>query len=70
MEVFMDEFSIYGSSFSDCLRNLEKVLEWCVKSNLVLNWGKCHFMIKEGIVLRHFVFSRGIKVDQEKFEVI
>lgn len=47
MEVFMDDFSVYGSSFNDCLRNLENVLERCVMSNLVLNWGKCNFMVKE-----------------------
>ena len=26
MEIFMDDFSIYGSSFEDCLKNLEIVL--------------------------------------------
>lgn len=37
MEVFMDELSVYGPSFNDCLKNLENFLERCVKSNLVLN---------------------------------
>jgi hypothetical protein len=26
MEVFMDDFSVYGKNFDDCLENLEKVL--------------------------------------------
>jgi hypothetical protein len=26
MEVFMDDFSIYGKTFDDCLENLDKVL--------------------------------------------
>ena len=26
MEIFMDDFSVYGSSFEDCLKNLETVL--------------------------------------------
>jgi hypothetical protein len=49
---------------------LEKVLERCVKVNLVLNWEKCHFMVNEGIVLGHVVSNRGIEVDKAKIEVI
>jgi hypothetical protein len=29
MEVFMDDFSIYGKTFDHCLKNLDKVLQWC-----------------------------------------
>ena len=50
VEVFMDDFSVYGSTFDACLANLECVLERCVETNLVLNWEKCHFMVKQGIV--------------------
>ena len=53
MEVFMDDFSVFGDCFSDCLSNLERVLIRCEETNLVLNWEKCHFMCKEGIVLGH-----------------
>lgn len=70
IEVFMDYVSIYGSRFEGCLSNLEKILERCVKVNLVLNWEKCYFMVKQGIVLGHIVSERGIEVDQEKIEVI
>jgi len=70
MEVFMDDFSACGPSFEGCLSNLDKVLERCVKVNLVLNWEKCHFMVKEGIVLGHVVSERGIEVDRAKIEVI
>ncbi|CAM8954933.1 unnamed protein product [Rhodiola kirilowii] len=70
MEVFMDDFSIYGSSFDDCLANLAKVLKRCIETNLVLNWEKCHFMVQEGIVLGHLVSKRGIEVDKDKVEVI
>ena len=45
MDVFMDDFSIYGSTFELCLENLNKVLYRCNKVNLVLNWEKCHFMV-------------------------
>lgn len=55
MEVFMDDFSFYGQSFEGCLSNIEMVLERCVKVNLVLNWEKCHFMVRQGVVLGHVV---------------
>ena len=45
MEIFMDDFSVYGSSFEDCLEILETVLQRCQDTNLALNWEKCHFMV-------------------------
>ena len=58
IEVFMDDFSIFGASFENCLANLEKVLQRCKESNLVLNWEKCHFMVQEGIILEHKISRR------------
>ncbi|GKE04817.1 reverse transcriptase domain-containing protein [Tanacetum coccineum] len=55
MEVFMDDFSVFGNSFDHCLKNLENMLKRCEETNLVLNWEKCHFMVKEEIVLGHKV---------------
>ena len=60
IEVFMDDFSIFGSSFNCCLANLERVFQRCEETNLVLNWEKCHFMVQEGIVLGHKISARGI----------
>jgi hypothetical protein len=45
MEVFTDDFSIYGKTFEDCLANLDKVLKRCQMADLVLYWEKCHFMV-------------------------
>ncbi|CAM8987836.1 unnamed protein product [Rhodiola kirilowii] len=70
IEVFMDDFSIHGSSFDDCLANLSHVLSRCIETNLVLNWEKCHFMVQEGIVLGHLVSKRGVEVDKAKIQVI
>nr|GEW85353.1 reverse transcriptase domain-containing protein [Tanacetum cinerariifolium] len=70
IEVFMDDFSIFGDSFSSCLSYLDKMLQRCEDSNLVLNWEKCHFMVKEGIVLGHKISKSGIKVDRAKVDVI
>jgi hypothetical protein len=61
MEVFMDDFSVYGKTFEDCLANLDKVLKWCQMADLVLNWEKCHFMVQEGIVLGHKILEKGIE---------
>ncbi|XP_056698014.1 uncharacterized protein [Spinacia oleracea] len=70
MEVFMDDFSVGGATYDECLVNLEKCLERCEKVQLVLNWEKCHFMVQEGIVLGHKVSHLGIEVDRAKIEVI
>ncbi|GJS71322.1 reverse transcriptase domain-containing protein [Tanacetum coccineum] len=70
MEVFMDDFSVFGDSFDSCLSNLERMLKRCEDTNLVLNWEKCHFMCKEGIVLGHKISKSGIEVDRAKIDVI
>ncbi|KAL1333926.1 hypothetical protein AAHE18_11G139700 [Arachis hypogaea] len=61
LEVFMDDFSVYGDSFSSCLDHLKLVLKRCQETNLVLNWEKCHFMVTEGIVLGHKISNKGIE---------
>nr|GEW56685.1 reverse transcriptase domain-containing protein [Tanacetum cinerariifolium] len=68
MEVFMYDFLVFGDSFSSCLPHLDTMLQRCENTNLVLNWEKCHFMVKEGIIARpmthlleketSFVFSK------------
>ena len=70
LEVFMDDFFVFASSFEKFLENLRSILSRCVEKNLVLSWEKSHFMVKEGIVLGHVVSKRGIEVDQSKIEVI
>ncbi|GJU13358.1 reverse transcriptase domain-containing protein [Tanacetum coccineum] len=49
-----------------CLEKQQTFLD----AHLVLNWEKCHFMVKEGIVLGHKVCSVGLKVDKAKIDVI
>ncbi|GKE82281.1 reverse transcriptase domain-containing protein [Tanacetum coccineum] len=62
MEVFMDDFSVFRDSFSSCLSHLGKMLQRCEDTNLVLNWEKCHFMVKEGIALGHKILSPGLRL--------
>ncbi|GJX25293.1 reverse transcriptase domain-containing protein [Tanacetum coccineum] len=58
VEVFMDDFSVFGDYFDKCLNNLDKMLQRCKDAQLVLNWEKCHFMVKEEIVLGHKLLEK------------
>ncbi|CAN6697969.1 unnamed protein product [Malus baccata var. baccata] len=70
IEVFMDDFSVYGDSFDTCLHHLSLVLKRCQETNLVLNWEKCHFMVSHGLVLGHIISEKGIEVDKSKVELV
>nr|GEU98049.1 reverse transcriptase domain-containing protein [Tanacetum cinerariifolium] len=70
IEVFMDDFSVFGDSFSSCLSHLDKMLKGCEDTNLVLNWEKCNFMVKEGIILGNKISKSEIEVDRAKVNVI
>ncbi|KAL8097217.1 hypothetical protein AgCh_030366 [Apium graveolens] len=70
VEVFMDDFSVFGCSCDECLHNLSLVLKRCVETNLVLNWETCHFMVQQGIILGHKVSRKGLEVDKVKVGVI
>ncbi|KAL5572373.1 hypothetical protein UlMin_021970 [Ulmus minor] len=70
LEIFMDDFSVFGSSFDECLHHLKLVLVRCKEKNLVLNWEKCHFLVNKGIVLGHIVSQKGIEVDKSKVDLI
>nr|GEW27458.1 hypothetical protein [Tanacetum cinerariifolium] len=64
------KFFIFRSCFDHCLKNLVKMLQRCKDAHLVLNWEKCHFMVKEGIMLGHKVSEACLKVDKAKIDVI
>ncbi|CAN6712704.1 unnamed protein product [Malus baccata var. baccata] len=70
IEIFMDDFSVFGSSFDNCLDTLTLILKRCLETNLVLNWEKCHFMVKQGIVLGHVISEKGIEVDKSKIDLV
>nr|GEZ57422.1 retrovirus-related Pol polyprotein from transposon 17.6 [Tanacetum cinerariifolium] len=50
-----------GTFHRTCLSHLDKMLKRCEDTNLYLNWEKSHFMVKEGIVLRHKISKNGIE---------
>ena len=62
-EVFMDDLSVYGSSFDDFLSNLDRVLQRCEETNLVLNWISATLWLME-------VLSWGIKFLKEVLKLI
>ena len=70
IEVFMDDFSVYGSSFDNFLKNLTLIVKRCIETNLVLNWEKCHFMVNQGIVLGHVISKKGLEVDKAKIDIM
>ena len=70
IEVFIGDFFVVGTCFDKCLDNLELVLKRCEETNLVLNWEKCLFMVKRGIVLGHRISEKGIEVDRAKIVAI
>nr|XP_009759012.1 PREDICTED: uncharacterized protein LOC104211622 [Nicotiana sylvestris] len=68
LDVFMDDFSVVGDSFNDCIANLDKVLARCEETNLMLNWEKFHLMVEERIVLGHKISRNGIGVKKSKIK--
>jgi hypothetical protein len=70
MEIFMDDFTPYGTNFEEALSNLEKVLKRCKQSHLSLSTKNFHMMMREGVVLGHFISYAGIQVDPTKIQVI
>ena len=66
----MDDVTVYGWSFEECLINLETFLHRCIENNFVLNWEKFHFMVNQGIVLGHIISRQGIEVDKVKNKMI
>nr|GEX86352.1 reverse transcriptase domain-containing protein [Tanacetum cinerariifolium] len=70
IEVFMDDFSVFGNSYENCLSRLDKMLQRCEDTNLCLNWEKSHFMFKEGIVLGQKISKNEIEVDKAKVDII
>ena len=69
VEIFMDDFSVYGTSFEACLSNLPNVLKWCQEKNLIFNWETCHFMVQKAIVLSHVLSKDDTKVDKAKIDL-
>eukprot|EP00253_Pinus_taeda_P013985 PITA_13985 len=70
VEIYMDDFTPYGSSFQEALSNLGKVLSKCIEMNLSLSPEKHEFLMTEGTVLGHTISRQGLQVDPSKIAII
>ena len=70
VEIYMDDFSVFGDSFQEALKNMEKVLLLFQEAHLALSDKKCRLMWKSRVVLGHLIFGKGIQVDPENIEII
>lgn len=50
-------------SWRNIYKYLALVLKQCENTKLMFNWEKFYFMVKEGIVLDHWISKNGIEVD-------
>ena len=60
VEIYMDDFYVFGDSFQEALKNLEKVLLHYQEDNIALSDKKCRLMCKAGVVLGHLISKKGI----------
>lgn len=70
VEIYIDDFTPYGSDFQEALSNLGKVLDKFIEMNLSLSLEKCEFFMTEGTVLGHAISQQGLKVDPNKIAII
>ena len=69
MQVFLDDFSVYGV-WQDHLHHLRLCLERCRVARLSLNPAKCTFSVTSGTLLGYIFSSEGIAVDPDKIDAI
>ncbi len=60
MDIYMDDFTPYGSNFQEDLSNLGKILGKYIEMNLSLSLEKCEFLMTEGTVLGHAISQQGL----------
>lgn len=70
VEVFMDDFLIFGTSFKECLDHLGLILQHCEEPNLALNWEKMSLYSSGDDYVGYLISARGIAVDIAKIQPI
>ena len=69
IEIFIDDFPVFGDSFKKFLGSLKKVIKRCEETRLMFNWEKCYFIDNEKIVLGYKISNSGLE-DPAKFNVV
>jgi hypothetical protein len=69
MQVFLDDFSVYGNK-KDHLKQVQKCLEECRLNGISLNLEKCAFSVNLKVLFGHIVCHDGLLVDLRKITTI
>ncbi len=69
MQVFLDNFNVYGSK-KDHLGHLQKCLKECKQNDISFNRRKCALYVNSSILLGHVICNDGSLVDPRKIIVI
>ncbi|GKB82164.1 reverse transcriptase domain-containing protein [Tanacetum coccineum] len=70
MEVFTDDFSVFGNSFENCLSRVDKMPSKVRKTPILSEWEKRSFLVKEGNSPGHKITKNEIAVIKPKSDVI
>nr|GEW72141.1 reverse transcriptase domain-containing protein [Tanacetum cinerariifolium] len=66
MEVFMNDFSVFGNSFENYLSRLDKMLQRCEDTNLCLNWEKSILWSKKALSSAIRFLRTGLRLTKPK----
>ena len=70
VEVYLDDFIVFGSTEDEFLENLEQVFVRCAKANITLNPNKCRFGLQRIEYVGHTIDKDGIHFSREKIDSI
>jgi len=70
MEVYIDDFIVFGESEDELISNLEAVFQRLVEKNLKLNPRKCHFGIEEVEYCGHILNAHGTTFSKERISEV
>ena len=68
--VFFDDILIYSRTWEDHIRHVEEVLSIMESQSLFAKLSKCEFGLREVLYLGHVISADGVKVHEEKIQVI
>ncbi|RVW21350.1 Retrovirus-related Pol polyprotein from transposon 17.6 [Vitis vinifera] len=70
MEVFMDDITVYGGTFEECLVNLEAVLHRCIEKDLVLNWENAILWYVKELSLAISSLKKALKLIKQRWSLL
>ena len=70
VEVYLDDFIVFGSTEEEFLENLEAVLLRCKRANITLNPSKCRFGMEKIEYVGHTIDATGTHFSREKIDSV